>query len=77
MCSLGTRPGKFIESDAWRQTNEGLLYKDVELEYQDDDEYCGFLIKVRLRNRKGHREYKKHAYVETCFISGIQLTLLN
>ena len=61
MCSLGTRPGEFIESDAWRNTNEGLLYKDVELEYQEDDDYRGFLIKVRLRNRKGHREYKKHA----------------
>ncbi|KAF2849805.1 hypothetical protein T440DRAFT_490368 [Plenodomus tracheiphilus IPT5] len=53
----------FIESDAWKNTNEGLLYKDVELEYQDDDDYRGFLIKVRLRNRKGHREYKKHAPV--------------
>jgi hypothetical protein len=61
MCSLGTRPGEFVESDAWKHTNEGLLYKDVTLEYQNDLEYCGYLLKVRLRNRKGHRDYKKHA----------------
>jgi hypothetical protein len=63
MCSLGTRPGEFIESDAWKDTNEGLLYDDVELIYQDNDEYTGYLLKVRLRNRKGHRDNDKHAYV--------------
>ncbi|KAF1941090.1 hypothetical protein EJ02DRAFT_378356, partial [Clathrospora elynae] len=63
MCSLGTRPGEFVESDAWKHTNEGLLYKDVDVEYQDDQDYSGFLVKVRLRNRKGHRDYKKHAPV--------------
>jgi hypothetical protein len=77
MFSLGTRPGEFIESDAWRNTNEGLLYKDVELEYQDDDDYCGFLIKVRLRDRKGLREYKKHAQVEICSVSDTQLMMLS
>jgi hypothetical protein len=33
MCLLGTRPGEFVESDAWKHTNKGLLYKDVTLEY--------------------------------------------
>ncbi|KAF1935516.1 hypothetical protein EJ02DRAFT_439182 [Clathrospora elynae] len=32
MCSLGTRPGEFVESDAWKHTNEGLLYKDVDVD---------------------------------------------
>lgn len=63
MCTLGTRPGEVIESDAWKRTNEGLMYKDVVFEYQNHEEYRGFLIKVQLRNRKGHREYKKHADV--------------
>jgi hypothetical protein len=63
MSALGTRPGEFIESDAWRRTNEGLLYDDIEFIYQDDEEYSGYLLKVRLRNRKGHRDNDKHAYV--------------
>jgi hypothetical protein len=28
--ALGTRPGDFIESDAWKKTNEDLLYDDIE-----------------------------------------------
>ena len=53
MCSLGTRPGEFIESDAWRNTNEGLIYKDVELEYQDDDDYRGFSYQGKAAKSKG------------------------
>jgi integrase len=63
MSALGTRPGEFVESDAWKKTNEGLIYDDIEFIHQDDDEYSGYLLKVRLRNRKGHRDNEKHAYV--------------
>jgi hypothetical protein len=68
MSSLGTRRGEFIESDAWKTTNEGLLYDDVQLTYQNNPEYSGFFLKVRLRNQKGHRDNDKHAYVpfEVC-----------
>ena len=59
---IGVRPGEIIESDAWRQSNEGLHYRDVELIYQRTETYHGWLLYVKLRNRKGHREYKKHAY---------------
>jgi hypothetical protein len=59
--ALGTRPREFIESDAWKKTNEGLLYDDIESIRQDDEEYTGYLLKVRLRNRKGHRDNDKHA----------------
>jgi hypothetical protein len=31
MSQLGNRPSEFIESDAWKQTNEGLLYNDITL----------------------------------------------
>jgi hypothetical protein len=62
--ALGTRPREFIESDAWKTTNKGLLYKGVELIYQNDSTYSGFLLIIRLRNRKGHRDNDKHAYVK-------------
>ena len=61
MLLIGVRPGEIIESDAWRQSNEGLHYGDVELIYQRTETYHGWLLYVKLRNRKGHREYKKHA----------------
>jgi hypothetical protein len=61
MSALGTRPGEVVESDAWKTTNEGLLYEDVEVIYQNDDDYVGYPPKVRLRNRKGHRDNVKHA----------------
>ena len=33
MLLIGVRPGEIIESDAWRQSNEGLYYRDIELIY--------------------------------------------
>jgi hypothetical protein len=60
---MGTRPGEVIESDAWLESNEGLLYGDVDLIRLDRGEYIGYMINVRLRNRKGHRNNKKHTYV--------------
>ena len=62
MMLIGVRPGGIIESDAWCQSNEGLYYRDIELIYQRTETYCGWLLYVKLRNRKGHGEYKKHAY---------------
>ncbi|KAF1363482.1 hypothetical protein EJ07DRAFT_152290 [Lizonia empirigonia] len=60
MSCVGVRPGEIVESDAWYQTNEGLLYKDVKLVYWSEPK-PEWRIEVKLRNRKGHREYKKHA----------------
>ncbi|KAF1840091.1 uncharacterized protein K460DRAFT_371308 [Cucurbitaria berberidis CBS 394.84] len=61
MAFTGVRPGEVIESDAWPNSNEGLLYKDIDLVYSQNKDNPGWRINVRLRNRKGHREYKKHA----------------
>ena len=58
---IGVRPGEVVESDAWYQTNEGLLYKDIELVHLSNTNHPGWRLHVKLRNRKGHREYKKHA----------------
>lgn len=63
MLLIGVRPGEIIESDAWHRSNEGLHYKDIELIHQRTATYQGWLLYVKLRNRKGHREYKKHALV--------------
>jgi hypothetical protein len=62
MLLVGVRPGEVVESDAWYQTNEGLLYKDIELVRSWNNNHPGWRLHVKLRNRKGHREYKKHAY---------------
>jgi hypothetical protein len=61
MLYIGVRPGEIVESDAWGQSNEGLLYKDLDLVYQSTTAYTGWAVYMKLRNRKGHREYKKHA----------------
>jgi hypothetical protein len=61
----GVRPGEIIESDAWSKSNEGLLYKDIDLVYSQSSAYTGWLLYIKIRNRKGHREYKKHAYFTT------------
>jgi hypothetical protein len=59
---LGSRPGEFIESSGWKDSNEGLLYRDVKLFRTSSDFYTGFLLHVQLRNRKGHRHNAKHGY---------------
>jgi integrase len=61
MTFTGSRPGEFIESAAWKHSNEGLLYGDIDLVRYQNDTYVGFLLLVRLRNRKGHRNNKKHS----------------
>lgn len=67
---IGVRPGEVVESDAWYQTNEGLLYKDIELVRSCNNNHPGWRLHVKLRNRKGHREYKKHAYaILACYFS--------
>jgi hypothetical protein len=49
--ALSTRPGDFIESNARKKTDDGLLYDDIEFIYYDDEEYSEYLLKVCLRNR--------------------------
>ncbi|CAN9286059.1 unnamed protein product [Alternaria alternata] len=63
MTYLGSRPGEIIESAAWKHSNEGLLYGDITLVRFQNEEYVGFLLHVKLRNRKGHRNNKKHSPV--------------
>jgi hypothetical protein len=58
---MGSRPGEVIESEGWKDSNEGLLYGDVVVMRQDDSTYTGFALQVCLRNRKGHRSNKKYA----------------
>jgi hypothetical protein len=60
---MGTRPREVIESDAWLDSNKGLLYRDLDLIRPDTGEYTGYMINVRLRNRKGRRNNKKYTYV--------------
>ncbi|KAF1935092.1 hypothetical protein EJ02DRAFT_486881 [Clathrospora elynae] len=60
MTLLGSRPGEFIESAAWKHSNEGLLYGDIDLVRYKNGTYAGFLLHLRLRNRKGHQNNKKH-----------------
>ncbi|PZD37947.1 DUF3435 domain containing protein [Pyrenophora tritici-repentis] len=61
MTLLGSRPGEFIESGAWKHSNEGLLYGDIDLVRYQNGTYTGYLLHLRLRNRKGHRNNKKHS----------------
>jgi hypothetical protein len=58
LSTVGLRPGEVGESEAWYKSNEGLLYKDIDLVYSEKD---GWALYLKLRNRKGHREYKKHS----------------
>ncbi|KAF1359213.1 hypothetical protein EJ07DRAFT_121068 [Lizonia empirigonia] len=61
MALWADRPGEFIESAAWKHSNEGLLYGDIDLVRYQNGTYIGFLLHLRLRNRKGHRNNKKHS----------------
>ncbi|KZM26465.1 hypothetical protein ST47_g2208 [Ascochyta rabiei] len=58
---------RILKSDAWYQTNKGLLYKDIELVRSWSSSHPGWRLHVKLRNRKGHCEYKKHAPVMTLY----------
>ncbi|KAE8868636.1 hypothetical protein PTNB29_02547 [Pyrenophora teres f. teres] len=60
MTLLGSRPGEFIESGAWKHSDEGLLYGDIDLVRYQNGTYTGYLLYLWLRNRKGHRNNKKH-----------------
>lgn len=61
MTLMGMRPGEFIESSNWKDSNEGLLYRDVKLLWDEDE--GKFVLHVHLRNRKGHRHNHKQGYV--------------
>ncbi|KAK1912689.1 hypothetical protein P3342_004625 [Pyrenophora teres f. teres] len=67
MTLLGSRPGEFIESGAWKHSDEGLLYGDIDLVRYQNGTYTGYLLYLWLRNRKGHRNNKKHFKVLSCF----------
>jgi hypothetical protein len=62
MTLLDSRPGECIESEAWKHSNEGLIYDGVTLERQKTEIYCGYLLDVKLRNRKGYWGNKNHSY---------------
>jgi hypothetical protein len=61
MTLLGSHPGEFIESAAWKHSNKGLLYSNIDLVCYKNGTYVGFLLHLRLRNRKGNRNNKKHS----------------
>jgi hypothetical protein len=58
---MGIRPGEAIESEGWKNSNEGLLYSDVVVMRREDSQYTGIVLEVRLRFRKGHRSNQKYA----------------
>lgn len=60
---LGSRPGEIIESEAWKDSNEGLWYGDIELSRQNTVEYKGLVLHVRLRNRKCQRKNEANTFV--------------
>lgn len=51
----GMRPGELVESHCYRNSNEGLLWKDVEFEVKHSQDSRRFFAKIRIRNRKGGR----------------------
>jgi hypothetical protein len=55
MAHAGLRPGEIIESAMWRQSNEGIHYRDVDLHLARFDGILKFQMNIRLRNRKGRR----------------------
>lgn len=60
----GLRPGEFVESSAWRGSNEGLKYKDVILQALPcTNGEVRFVLEIKLRNRKNHRENEANRYV--------------
>ncbi|KAF1945503.1 hypothetical protein EJ02DRAFT_463329 [Clathrospora elynae] len=59
---MGSRPGESIESSGWKDTNEGLLYRDAQIFRSSSAEYNGFLLHVQLRNRKGHSHNAKQGH---------------
>jgi hypothetical protein len=62
MTLQGNRPGEFIESEAWKNSNEGLIYEDITLIRWHDVTYSGYLLQLKMRNRKGYRDNAKHSY---------------
>lgn len=62
LLNISARLGEVIESDAWTDSNKGLKYEDIQLVHQHTPAFTGWTIYVTLRNCKGNREYKKHAY---------------
>jgi hypothetical protein len=55
MSHAGFRTGEVLESVDWRGSNEGILYKDVDLYIVRFNGRLSFHMNVRLRNRKGQR----------------------
>ncbi len=64
MSYTGARPGSLIESQYHRGSNNGLLYKDVEVTLLKMDGSLKIVLGVKLRHRK-HRRNSGEAYVET------------
>ncbi|KAF2196986.1 hypothetical protein GQ43DRAFT_458794 [Delitschia confertaspora ATCC 74209] len=60
---LDSRPGEVIESNAWEGSNEGIFYKDVSLVKLEYESYTGFVLFLRVRNRKngGGKENKANS----------------
>jgi len=54
---VGLRPGELVESTAHQGSNEGLLWKDVDIMMIPNREGAPlFVAQLRIRNRKGRRD---------------------
>lgn len=61
---VGLRPGEFVESSAYSNSNEGLLWGDVDIKMIADRNGCNFFFAfLSLRNRKGNRNNEGQVYV--------------
>ncbi|KAK4890793.1 hypothetical protein LTR27_010494 [Elasticomyces elasticus] len=61
---LGLRPRELVESSAYRGTNEGLLWKDLDiLAFPDQRGQARFVVQPKIRNRKNRRDREDLEYV--------------
>lgn len=53
---IDVRPTGMIESDVKHQSDESLHDRDIEFNYQRVETHHEWLLYVKLRSQKGHRE---------------------
>jgi len=63
MAYQGLRPGEFVESSAYRGSNEGLKYRDITLTAILSEGGIRWVLQVTIRNRKNHRNKESGSIV--------------
>lgn len=72
MLYIGTRPGEFVESNAHRNSNEGLHWRDVQfMMVPDRNGQPIWRVELQMRNRKHDREREDKMYVLRVLLSNI------